>query len=78
MIWHIIKREILDYFSSLRFAMTLGLVTLLMVFNGVIFVSSDYKERLSEYSQNLIWTSDKVKTGCEHLNELATQGPVAF
>jgi len=78
MLWHIIKREIYDHFTSLRFALTVGLITLLMALNALIFVSSDYKQRLSEYSQNIAWVSDKVKASCQQLNELATQGPVGF
>jgi len=78
MLWHIAKREIYDHFTSLRFALTVGLITLLMTLNALIFVSSDYRQRLSEYSQNIAWVADKVKASCQHLNELATQGPVGF
>ena len=78
MLWHITKREIYDHFTSLRFALTVGLITLLMVLNALIFVSSDYKQRLSEYSQNITWVADKVKASCQHLNELAEQGPVGL
>ncbi|MFQ6042110.1 MAG: ABC transporter permease subunit [Candidatus Poribacteria bacterium] len=78
MLWHITKREIYDHFTSLRFALTIGLITLLMALNALIFVSSDYKQRLLEYSQNIAWVADKVRASCQHLNELATQGPVGF
>ncbi len=78
MLWHITKREIYDHFTSLRFALTVGLITLLMAGNALIFVSSDYKKRLSEYSQNIAWVDDKVKENCQRLNTLAEQGPVSF
>ena len=78
MIWHITKREIYDHFTSLRFALTVGLITLLMVLNALIFIGGDYKQRLSEYSQNVAWVADKVKASCQHLNELAEQGPVGL
>ena len=78
MLWHIMKREIYDHFTSLRFAFTIGLITLLMVLNALIFVGSDYEQRLSEYSQNQAWVADQVRASCEHLNELATRGPVGF
>jgi ABC-type transport system involved in multi-copper enzyme maturation permease subunit len=78
MLWHIAKREIYDHFTSLRFALTVGLIALLMVLNGLIFVGSDYEKRLSDYSQNMAWVADTVKASCEHLNELATQGPIGF
>lgn len=78
MLWHITKHEIYDHFTSLRFALTVGLITLLMVLNAMIFIGGDYKQRLSEYSQNIDWVNDKVKASCEHLNELAEQGPINF
>jgi ABC-type transport system involved in multi-copper enzyme maturation permease subunit len=78
MLWHIIKREIYDHFTSLRFALTVGLITLLMALNALIFVSSDYKQRMREYSQNIAWVADKVKASSKYLNELAQQGPVGF
>jgi ABC-type transport system involved in multi-copper enzyme maturation permease subunit len=78
MLWYITKREIFDHFTSLRFALTVGLIALLMVLNGLIFVGSDYGKRLSDYSQNMAWVADRVKASCEHLNELATLGPIGF
>lgn len=78
MLWHITKREIYDHLTSLRFALAVGIITLLMVLNGLIFVGSDYKGRLSEYSQNTAGVADRVKAICGHLNELATQGPGGF
>jgi ABC-type transport system involved in multi-copper enzyme maturation permease subunit len=78
MLWHMTKREIYDHFTSLRFALTVGLITLLMALNALIFVSSDYKQRLAEYSQNIAWVSDKVKENCQRLNTLAEQGPISF
>ena len=78
MLWHITKREIYDHFTSLRFALTIGLIALLMVLNGLMFVGSDYQERLSDYSQNVARVADRVKANCEHLNELATHGPIGL
>jgi ABC-type transport system involved in multi-copper enzyme maturation permease subunit len=78
MLWHIIKREIYDHFTSLRFALTVGLITLLMALSALIFVSSDYKQRMIEYSQNVAWVADKVKASCKYLNELAEKGPIDF
>jgi ABC-type transport system involved in multi-copper enzyme maturation permease subunit len=78
LLWHITKREIYDHFTSLRFALTVGIITLLMVLNGLIFVGSDYEQRLSEYSQNVTWIADRVKASCQNLNKLAMQGPGGF
>lgn len=78
MLWHITKREIYDHFTSLRFALTVGLVTLLMVLNALFFIGSDYEQKMREYSENINWVTEKIKKSCKHLNELAEQGPVAF
>lgn len=78
MLWHITKREIYDHFISLRFALTVGLVTLLMALNGLIFAGSDYGQRLSEYSQSITWVADRVKASCRDLSVLATQGPIGL
>ncbi len=58
MFFHIMKREILDYLMSLRFALSLGTVTSLLVLGALIFVSGDYKQKLTEYSLNIAWVND--------------------
>ena len=50
MFFHIMKREILDHLMSLRFALSLVAVTSLLVLGTFIFVSSDHKQKLAEYS----------------------------
>ena len=78
MFFHIMKREILDHLMSLRFALSLGSVTLLLVLGTFIFVSSDYKQKLAEYSSNSAWANDQIRESCQQLNELATRGPIAL
>ena len=78
MLFHIMKREILDHLMSLRFALSLGSVTLLMVLGTLIFVDSDYKQKLAEYSSNSAWANDQIRESCQQLNELATRGPIAL
>ena len=78
MFFHIMKREILDHLMSLRFALSLGSVTLLLVLGTLIFVSGDYKRKLAEYSSNSAWVSDQIRESCRQLNELATRGPIAL
>ena len=56
----------------------MGIITLLMVLNGVIFVGSDYEQRLSDYSQKITFVADRVKASCQHLNGLALEGPAGF
>ncbi len=78
MFFHIMKREILDHLMSLRFALSLGAVTSLLVLGTLIFVSGDYKQKLAEYSSNSAWVNNQVRESCQQLNELATRGPIAL
>ena len=78
MLWHIIKRELYDHLISLRFALTVGLTTLLMAMNALFFVGSDYRQRLEDYSKNVASVADTVRKNAEHLNDLADKGPVAL
>ncbi|MXZ01997.1 ABC transporter permease subunit [Candidatus Poribacteria bacterium] len=75
MIWHIAKREILDNLTRFRFALTLILVMLLMVMNAVVFVSSQYPRRISEYSEDTHKTVESLKKKSHNLGELAVKGP---
>jgi len=78
MLWHITKREIYDHLTSLRFALTVGLVLMLMLMNAVIFIGSDYSERLNQYSQNVNREMESVRQSCNNLSELAREGPGNF
>ena len=78
MFFHIMKREILDHLMSLRFALSLGAITSLLVLGTLIFVSGDYKQKLAEYSLNNAWVNDEIRESCRRLNELATRGPIAL
>lgn len=76
MIWHITERELLDHFSSLRFAFTVGLTTLLMLLNALIFVNGDYKQKLSNYSKETARVRDTLRKNAKTLQDLARNGPV--
>ena len=78
MFFHIMKREILDHLMSLRFALSLVAVTSLLVLGTLIFVSGDYKQKLTEYSLNSAWVNDQIRESCQQLHELATRGPIAL
>ena len=78
MFFHIMKREILDHLMSLRFALSLGAITALLVLGTLIFVSGDHKRKLAEYSLNNAWVNDQIRESCRQLNELATRGPIAL
>ena len=75
MIWHIAKREILDNLTRFRFALTLILIMLLMVMNAVIFVSSQYPRRVSEYSEDTRQAVESLTKTSSNLGELAVKGP---
>ena len=78
MFFHIMKREILDHLMPLRFALSLVAVTSLLVLGTLIFVSGDYKQKLTEYSLSSAWVNDQIRGSCQQLNELATRGPIAL
>jgi ABC-type transport system involved in multi-copper enzyme maturation permease subunit len=63
MILHIVKKEILRAFLSLRFPVTLILVTAVMISGTLLFIE-DYKQQLSDYSRN-------VYNNLQRLSELA-------
>ena len=75
MIWQIAKREILDNLTRFRFALTVVLVTALMVMNAVLFVSSQYPRRIAEYSQDINAATESMKKRSANLGELAVSGP---
>ena len=74
-IWHIAKREILDNLTRFRFALTLILVMVLMVMNGVIFVSSKYPRRIAQHSEDINAAIASMKERSQSLGELAVKGP---
>ena len=71
MLWHMTKRELLDHFSSLRFAFTVGLVTLLMLVNALVFVNGDYDQRLSNYDKEIARVRYAMGKSAEKLQNLA-------
>lgn len=78
MLWHITKREIYDHLTSLRFLLTFGLTIMLMVQNALLFVGSDYPERIQEYSKTLASTTDAIRGNTHSLSQLAEKGPIAL
>ena len=75
MIWHIAKREILDNLTRFRFVLTLILVMMLMVMNAVVFVSSQYPRRITEYSEDTHEAVASIRKKSSNLGELAVKGP---
>ena len=75
MVWHIAKREILDNLTRFRLALTLIVVMVLMVMNAVVFVSSQYPRRISEYSEDTHKAVESLTKKSSNLGELAVKGP---
>ena len=74
MIFHIVKRELYDHLSSLRFALTALLILILMIVNAVMFVG-EYKQRINQYGRRVRASHDRLKTRCDNLYRLVQKGP---
>ena len=73
MIWHIIKRELFDHINSLRFMLTVVILSALMVTNAVVHLRT-HPERVRNYSENVTKSFNKLKSRTE-LYSLAEKGP---
>lgn len=70
MLREIISRELLNHLQSLRFALTLLLVIVLMLTGSVLYIH-DYRQQIADYSENvsenLELLADKTKRGLHHV-----------
>lgn len=64
MLPEIIWRELLDHLQSLRFALTLVLVIVLMLTGSVLYIH-DYRQRIADYSENVSENLDLLKDKTE-------------
>ena len=64
MLREIIWRELLDHLQSLRFALTLALIIVLMLTGSVLYIH-DYRQQVADYrenvNENLQLLEDKVQ-----------------
>lgn len=74
MIFEIIKREFIDHISSLRFALTVLVISALMVTNAVVHFRS-HSERVRDYNEKVTNAMATLKSR-ETLYDLAQKGPV--
>ena len=74
MIFHIVKRELYDHLSSLRFALTTLLILMLMVVNAVTYLG-EYKQRMKKYEKNVAASRDRLKLHTDTLYRLVLRGP---
>ena len=74
MIFHIVKRELYDHLSSLRFALTTVLILILMIVNAVAYLGK-YDRQLKRYWGHTAGSRDELKSQCASLYRLVLKGP---
>ena len=74
MIFHIVKRELYDHLSSLRFALTTLLILILMIVNAFAYLG-EYKQKIKKYQENIADSRDRLKLHSDTLYRLALRGP---
>ena len=73
MIWHIVRRELLDHLTSLRFALTTLILVALMVTNAIVHLQT-HPERVRKYSEKVNASQTELKSRTQ-LYELLQKGP---
>ena len=76
MIWHIIKREVFDHINSLRFILTVLILSALMVTNAVVHLRT-HPKRVRNYSENVTKSFNELKSRTD-LYTLAKKGPATL
>ena len=74
MIFHIVKRELYDHLSSLRFALTTLLILILMMVNAVTYLG-EYKQRIGNYRGQVAASQNRLQSRCDSLYHLVLRGP---
>ena len=74
MIFHIVKRELYDHLSSLRFALTTLLILILMIVNAVAYLG-EYKQRMKTYHRDTAESRMWLRSQCDTLYRLVLKGP---
>lgn len=74
MIFHIVKRELYDHLSSLRFALTTLLILILMIVNAVVYIG-EYKQRMKTYHRDTAESRKWLRSQCDTLYRLVLKGP---
>ena len=74
MIFHIVKRELYDHLSSLRFALTTLLILILMIVNAVVYLG-EHKQRMDEYRRWVVLAHNELRSRCATLYRLTLKGP---
>ena len=72
MIATILRRELADHLTSLRFALTLLITTALMAVNGVVFSGPGHERAMERYQQQVKQAGDRLVGGTYEPIELTT------
>lgn len=74
MLWHIVKRELFEQFSSLRFGLAMLLTVILMGVNAVGYVDA-YRRQQVSYRQRVTAELREMEKRCDNLYNLVESGP---
>lgn len=77
MLWHIVKREIYDNMLSLRFALTIVLMLILMIVNAIVHLG-EYEERIGEYRRHFSESVEEMRSRTDQFHNLVLHGPGKF
>lgn len=75
MIATILRRELADHLTSLRFALTLLITTALMAVNGAVFSGPGHERAMERYQLQVKGAGDRIEGLAGSLGELAVMGP---
>jgi ABC-type transport system involved in multi-copper enzyme maturation permease subunit len=74
MLWHIVKREVYDNMLSLRFALTIALMLILMIVNAIVHLG-EYEERIGEYRRHVSESLEEMRSRTDQFHNLVLHGP---
>ena len=74
MIFHILKRELYDHLTSLRFALTTLLILILMIVNAIAYLG-EYTPRMKRYYRDIAESHNWLRSQCSTLYRLVLNGP---
>ena len=77
MLWHIVKRELFEQVSSLRFALAMLLIVFLMIVNALGHIEA-YKKQQAEYGRKVSAYLKKLEQNSSNLYNLVLRGPGAL
>ena len=77
MLWHIVKRELFEQVSSLRFALAMLLIVFLMIVNALGHIET-YKTRQTEYRREVSAYLARLEQNSSNLYNLVIRGPGAL